>query len=156
MSRPIRRLRHRNEGNAQQGRLSPKEERVIPINPLAIIAASLAAFAASAVYYGIFGSLAARYSPAWADASATPAWKIAQEPIRALVTAVVIAGLAAAIGLADVSGAVAYAAALWIGFPAMLLAGSVIHENVPWQLAAIHSGDWLLKLLIIAVIVAVW
>jgi hypothetical protein len=32
----------------------------------------------------------------------------------------------------------------------------VVHENVPWKLAALHAGDWLAKLLIIAVIVSVW
>ena len=46
--------------------------------------------------------------------------------------------------------------ALWIGFPVVLLAGSVFHENVPWKLAALHAGDWLVKLLVIAVIVGVW
>jgi hypothetical protein len=38
----------------------------------------------------------------------------------------------------------------------LLLAGSVVHENVPSTLAAIHAGDWLAKLLIIPVIVSVW
>ncbi|MGH7316977.1 MAG: DUF1761 domain-containing protein [Candidatus Rokuibacteriota bacterium] len=45
---------------------------------------------------------------------------------------------------------------LWIGFPVVLLTGSVVWENVPPKLAAIHSGDWLLKFLVIAVIVSVW
>jgi hypothetical protein len=38
----------------------------------------------------------------------------------------------------------------------ILLSGSVFHENVPWKLAAIHVGDWLLKLVIMTVIVSVW
>ena len=45
---------------------------------------------------------------------------------------------------------------LWLAFPLLLLAGSVVHENVPWQLAAIHAGDWLAKLAIVTVIVTVW
>jgi hypothetical protein len=45
---------------------------------------------------------------------------------------------------------------VWIGFPVVLLAGSVFHENVPFRLAALHAGDWLVKLLVIAVIVGVW
>jgi hypothetical protein len=28
-----------------------------------------------------------------------------------------------------------------------------VHEKVPWQLAAIHAGDWLVKLLLIATVV---
>jgi len=37
--------------------------------------------------------------------------------------------------------------------PPMVTTSSVVWENISWQLAAIHAGDWLLKLLIIAVIV---
>lgn len=32
----------------------------------------------------------------------------------------------------------------------------MIHENTPVNLAAIHAGDWLVKLLVVAVIVSVW
>ena len=41
-------------------------------------------------------------------------------------------------------------------FPLVLLAGSVYHEKVPGPLAALHGGDWLLKLLAVTVIVSVW
>jgi hypothetical protein len=46
--------------------------------------------------------------------------------------------------------------AVWIAFPVVLLTGSVIHENVPWKLAAIHAGDWLVKLVVVTVIVSLW
>ncbi len=46
-------------------------------------------------------------------------------------------------------------ALVWV-FPAMILLGSVVHENVPLMLAAIHAGDWLVKLLLMAVIIGVW
>jgi hypothetical protein len=42
------------------------------------------------------------------------------------------------------------------GFPVVLLSGSVIWEKVPAKLAAMHSGDWLVKLLVVSVIVSVW
>ncbi len=54
------------------------------------------------------------------------------------------------------SGAVQLGALLWIGFPVVLLVGSVIWENVPWKLAAIHAGDWLVKLLLVTIIVGLW
>ena len=60
------------------------------------------------------------------------------------------------IGTTDLAGAVQLALALWIGFPVVLLTGSVIWERLPPMLAAIHAGDWLLKLLVIALIVALW
>jgi hypothetical protein len=40
---------------------------------------------------------------------------------------------------------------VWI-FPASILLGSVVHENVPLALAAIHAGDWLAKLVLKSVI----
>lgn len=46
------------------------------------------------------------------------------------------------------------ALALWAAFPLVLLTGSVVWENVPPALAAIHAGDWLAKLMVIAVIVS--
>ena len=40
-----------------------------------------------------------------------------------------------------------------IAFPVVLLTGSVVHEKVPWRLAAIHAGDWLVKLLLVTLVV---
>ena len=37
--------------------------------------------------------------------------------------------------------------ALWVGFPLVLWTGAVVHEDTPVRLAALHGGDWLLKLL---------
>ena len=31
---------------------------------------------------------------------------------------------------------------------------SAANENTPWRLAAIHAGDWLVKLLVVALIVS--
>jgi hypothetical protein len=42
---------------------------------------------------------------------------------------------------------------LWAGFPLVLRAGSVMWDKVPPASAALHAGDWLLKLLISATIV---
>jgi hypothetical protein len=39
---------------------------------------------------------------------------------------------------------------LWAAFPVVLLTGSVVHEKVPWQVAAIHGGDWLIKMLLMS------
>ncbi|BDD83875.1 hypothetical protein TPB0596_36380 [Tsukamurella pulmonis] len=44
------------------------------------------------------------------------------------------------------------AVVLWVAFPLVLLTGSIIWERVPWQTAAIHAGDWLLKLVLIAIV----
>ena len=38
----------------------------------------------------------------------------------------------------------------------VLWVGAVLWERTPPALAAIHAGDWLAKLLLVAVIVSVW
>ncbi len=35
-------------------------------------------------------------------------------------------------------------------------ARALMWERTPWRLAALHAGDWLVKLLVVAVIVSVW
>lgn len=78
------------------------------------------------------------------------------ELLRSLVVASVLAGLANLLDIVDWTGAFRLGIALWIGFPVILWTGAVIWEKVPSRLAAIHAGDWLLKLLVIGVIVSVW
>ena len=53
-------------------------------------------------------------------------------------------------------GAISLALLLWFGFSAMMWVGVILWEKAPWQIAAIHSGDWLLKTLLIAAIVGIW
>ena len=39
---------------------------------------------------------------------------------------------------------------LWFGFSAMMWVGAIMREETPWKIAAIHSGDWLVKTVLIA------
>jgi len=126
------------------------------INYLAVVVSTVAAFVVSSVWYGVLGSQLARLNDAYADSARPPVWIMLVEFARGLVVAYVLAVLAGLVGVAGLGGALQLGAVLWIGFPAVLLVGSVIHENVPWKLAAIHAGDWLVKLVVIAVIVGVW
>lgn len=45
-----------------------------------------------------------------------------------------------------------FAGILWPGFPMPLLSDSVMWQNVPLELAFIHAGDWLIKMLLMSVI----
>ncbi|WP_300007452.1 DUF1761 domain-containing protein [Pseudonocardia sp.] len=65
-----------------------------------------------------------------------------------------VASIARGLGLDALGPALLFALVLWVGFPLVLLAGSVFHERVPPRLAASHAGDWLLKIVVIAVVVA--
>jgi hypothetical protein len=61
-------------------------------------------------------------------------------PAILVATVVVLAGLAVQVGIEGLTEALALGVAIWIGFPVVILSGSVIHEKVPWKLAAIHAG----------------
>lgn len=126
------------------------------LNYLAIVVASVAAFILSAVWYGVFGGSLAELHPAYADSGPPSAKDAIVELARNLVVATVLAGLADQIGIEGWAQAALLGFALWIGIVVVLLTGSVYHEKVPVKLASIHAGDWLLKLVIVAIIVGVW
>jgi hypothetical protein len=131
------------------------------INYLAVVAAAVVAFMVGAVWYSplLFGNQLMELrsaSPGVVAGTTMPAWKILVEFGRGLVVAYVLALLLGLLGDFGWRGALQLGVWVWVGFPITLLVGSVIWENTPWQLAAIHAGDWLVKLLLIAVILGVW
>jgi Protein of unknown function (DUF1761) len=126
------------------------------LNFLAIVVAAVAAFILSAVWYGVFGGTLAQLHPAYADSESPSAKDAMVELARNIVVAVVLAGLADQIGIEGWAGAALLGLVLWVGIVVVLLTGSVYHEKVPMKLAAIHAGDWLLKLVVIAIIVGEW
>lgn len=131
------------------------------INYLAITVAVVLAVLFSAIYYFILNkqvvALRATKLNKKEDVrtTATPN-KIIIEILRTFVLALVIAYAIQLLNLMYVNQALLLAFWLWLGFPVVLLIGSVIHEHFPGRLAAIHAGDWLVKLLIIATILTVW
>lgn len=131
---------------------------MLELNYWAIAAAVVAAFVASNFWYVVFGKQYAEVSKAArAGAGAKPPlWKVLVELLRSFAVAAVLAGLAAEIHITTWLGALGLGLATWIGFPVVLLAGSVQWENVPWRLAVIHVGDWLVKLLLVSCIVSLW
>ena len=119
---------------------------------LAIVVAAVAAFVVSSIYYSLATPLERRaLGDAAVDRGRPAPWKVVTELAR---TAVVAGGFAwiaqrgSDSGLAD---ALLLAVVVWLAFPVTLLTGSVIWERVPPVTAAIHAGDWLLKLVLIAV-----
>jgi len=85
-----------------------------------------------------------------------PGGKLVAELVRCLVLASIVARLMALVGEGNSMNAIHFGLLLWIGFPVVLLTGSVLWDNVPWKVAAIHAGDWLVKLLVVTIIVTVW
>ena len=126
------------------------------LNLPAVLVATVIAFVISGAYYAALGSRLAQLAPAYAEPGGTGATTILVELVRNVVLSVVVAGLVAGLGLDRFTQALLLALALWVAFPVVLLIGSVFHERVPAMLAAIHSGDWLLKLAAITGVVTLW
>ena len=120
------------------------------VSLLAILAATIAAFVLSSTYYSVL--------PAQSEAGATgdgpPPWKLGAELLRSLTLTTVVAGLASQGGIDEWTGGLLLGLSLWIGFPLVLWTGAMLWENTPWRLAALHGGDWLAKLLLVGLIVA--
>lgn len=119
-----------------------------------IAVAALAAFVVSSVYYVLLAPVERRALGDRAlDRGKPGPAKVGAELVRTAVVAAGFAWIAGRSGLQSLPGALGLALVLWAAFPAVLLTGSILWERVPWQTAAIHAGDWLLKLLLIAVAV---
>jgi Protein of unknown function (DUF1761) len=116
-------------------------------------AAAAASVVASGGWYAAFGDTLARLDDVYATSSSPPAWVLPVEFARSATVATAVAALAARTGTAGPRDAVRLGLWLWGAFPVVLLTGSVVHEKVPWQQAAIHAGDWLLKLVLVSAVV---
>lgn len=125
---------------------------------ISVIAASIVAFVLSSTYYALLTPTEKRLlgerAPERGDRPPPP--KILLELARSIVVATVIAGLARYAGLTGISQVLILGLVLWAGFPAVLLTGSMMWEKTPAVTAALHAGDWLIKILAISAIVGAW
>ena len=135
---------------------------MVDVNYVAVIVAAFAVFVLGWLWY----SPLLFYKP-WMRArgidpvaamtgAKMPAGKLVIELLRCIVLAYIIARFASLLGISSWMGAVHFGLFLWVGFPVILLTGSVLWENIPVKVAVIHAGDWLVKLLVIPIIVSVW
>ena len=128
-------------------------------NILALIVATAAAFVFSAVWYTVFAKarmkLLGNDERATADVRKVPAAQIMFEVFRSLVVVLVVSHLLALTGIHGWTDAVQLG--VWLGiFPVMILVGATLWDKRPWRLSAIHGGDWLLKIFLVAIILGAW
>lgn len=119
--------------------------------PRSLMAATSAAFLLSSIWYICFGSIRAELLDRTNAASAHPApAQVAFEILRTLIVAVALGAALRRFDATTRRQALQLALQLFIAFPAVLLLGSVVWDHVPLALAAIHGGDWLIKLIVVA------
>ncbi len=130
------------------------------INYLAVVVAALAALLASMLWYILFAKqrreLSRQELSSPDDMRRPRPVKMLIEVLRNLILALVLGYFILHLGITNLAGAVLFGLVAWIGFPLMLLTGSALWENVPWKLAAIHAGDWLVKLVLMTAILGAW
>jgi uncharacterized PurR-regulated membrane protein YhhQ (DUF165 family) len=128
------------------------------INYLAVVVASFAAFLFSSLYYSpiLLGNAWRAADPASATATAPSIGKVVGEIVRTFIITYVLARLIVLLGGGGWKRTVPLALLVWFGFSAMMWLGAIMWERTPWQIAAIHSGDWLLKTILICFILGLW
>jgi len=128
------------------------------VNYWAVLVAAVTSFVASAVYYIMLGNayLTLRgIDPSTAEM--TPqAWQIVAQFARNLVVASVLAYVLSRLEVTTRTSALRVGLLVWLGFQAMAVAGSVLHEDYPLGLYAIHVGDALQATLLMALILGTW
>lgn len=117
---------------------------------IGIVVAAVVAFVLSSTYYALVPT--GRADGGTATGGRPAAWQVAVELLRSTLVAWLLAGLLLAAGWGGAGQGALLGAALWV-LPVVLLAGSVVWEQVPVRTAASHAGDWLVKLAVVGAIV---
>ncbi len=116
---------------------------------LPVLAGALLAFVLGGAWYAVL-----RAPSADGGAPSRPAGLTALvEAARCLVLACVVSGLVRLVGADTWWLGALLGLALFVGFPLVLWSGAMWHERTPWRTAAVHAGDWLVKLLAVGALV---
>lgn len=129
------------------------------INYTAIAVATVAALLFSALYYFVLRKKVTAIRRSYLDPNHQPRSALTFNKAIVEFTRTFIVGLAMAYAVVNAMNIVQAAVVvlwLWIAFPVVLFIGLVAHDRFPARLAVIHAFDWLMKLLIIAVILTLW
>ena len=123
------------------------------MNAIGVALGVVCAFVASSLWYSplLFGKQLLDLSGVVTAVKPTGIM-ITGEILRNLLLSSVIVWLLAHRQPTKLQSVLVFALILWFGFPITLLSGSVMWQNVPLKLALIHSGDWLVKILLMTVI----
>ncbi len=125
----------------------------------AILMAVVVSFVASSFYYVLLAKQWAESSKAGAEAAGRKRPEASKGLIqlgRTLIITLVIAYFVSQLHIEHVGAALRLALILWVGFPVMLLSGSVMWEKTPLKQAVLHAGDSLLTLVLVSVILTLW
>jgi hypothetical protein len=126
------------------------------VNFVAVLVCAIGGFILSTIWYSAFSKQMAKLHKAYATDKQPEPWQVLIELGRNILLSIVIATLFYYLGVRDVMSAIQFGLLIWLGFPLVLLTGSVLWEKVPPKLAAFHLGDWFIKIILFSVILTIW
>lgn len=105
-----------------------------------VASTGLAAFFLSLLWYSplMFGQIWERYRHA--PNPATPQWTMVFVPLRELIAAFALAFLIVRLRLKDWKSTTKLMLLLWLAFHAVGMAGTILWDNMQWQLGAVHAA----------------
>jgi Protein of unknown function (DUF1761) len=129
------------------------------ISAWAVLVAGVAAFVASGGWYAVFGDAMVSLQKQWRGATSPEGpelWPMLGFLLSGLVVATAVAAVLDLTDTSDWLEAAGIGLLFWVGFCATQWFSSILGEQVPVRLAAIHAGDWLLRLLLVSAVVGAW
>jgi hypothetical protein len=133
--------------------------KAVPTNYLAVVVAALANYIIGAIWYS------ALFRKSWTRLMGMSEMKVtAPSVILGLVGALLMSYILhhalffadTYLGTSGIGGGLMVGALNWLGFIAPVTIGVVTYEKKPFSLWLINNGYWLLSLLVMGVILAVW
>ncbi|GAB2677883.1 DUF1761 domain-containing protein [Thalassiella azotivora] len=126
------------------------------VNVLAVGLGAVLTVVVGGAYYAVAGSAAVPERARGRAGAPSGVTVLGTELLRGVVLTAGVAVLVAATATTGLVDGLLLGTLLWVAFPVVLLAGAVVHEGVRPTLAAVHAGDWLVKLLVVSALLAVW
>jgi hypothetical protein len=120
------------------------------LNYLTMFIATIAAVGFSTIWYMTLQGFLGRANGKMQ--SQPSALKIVAEFVRTFLLVYILAHVLKNVGALDWHDGLRHAFWLWLAFPLVIFFGLSVWENVKWKEFLVHSGDWLIKMGIISVI----
>jgi hypothetical protein len=119
-----------------------------------LVGATITPLVTASIWYSAFGAAWVRLSGVDPAVALHPSlWPMLGQLGRNAVVVLALTVLARRVGAASVRAVLALAILVWIGFEAMSVLGSVLHEGYPFALYLIHVGDALQTTLMMAALI---
>lgn len=134
---------------------------IVNINYLAVLSAAISNMIIGFLWYGpLFGKqlmdLMGFTPKSMKSMKVTPKQAIAGGFVSAVIMSYVMAHFVGYVQASSIMDGLQVGFWLWLGFVATVMIGKVLWEGKPFKLFAINSGYWLVAMIVMGGILAVW